>query len=266
MHKTLTAVLAALGFAVAAGAAQADEGDIEGCPAELTVGTEGAYPPFNYIDEDGELKGFDVDIAEALCAEMGTDCSFKTQDWAGIIPGLLAKKYDAIIASMSITAERAEKVDFTDKYYQSPARFVGPEGMDVEISAEGLDGMIVGVQRATVSENFLRGEYGDVVEVKTYDTQEEATLDLASGRVDLVIADAIKLSQGFLDSDAGEAYAFKGPSFAQEKYFGKGIGIAVRPGQDDLVQCFNQAIAQIREDGTYDRISQDHFGMNIYGG
>ncbi|MBK1667494.1 nickel transporter [Rhodovibrio sodomensis] len=239
---------------------------IEGCPDQITVGTEGAYPPFNYIDENGNLQGFDIDIANALCEEIGADCSFKTQDWAGIIPGLLAKKYDAIIASMSITEERAQKVDFTNKYYQSPARFVGPDSMDVEISKQGLEGMTVGVQRATVSENFLRGEFGDVVEISTYDTQEEATLDLTSGRVDLVVADAIKLSEGFLDSEAGEAYEFKGPAFAQEKYFGKGIGIAVRPGADNLKQCFNTAIDNIRADGTYDKISQKHFGMNIYGG
>jgi ABC-type amino acid transport substrate-binding protein len=105
-----------------------------------------------------------------------------------------------------------------------------------------------------------------VVDISTYDTQEEATLDLTSGRVDLVVADAIKLSEGFLSSDAGADYEFKGPSFAQEKYFGKGIGIAVRPGEDTLRQCFNTAIDNIREDGTYDEISQEHFGMNIYGG
>lgn len=263
MRTKLTAVAAACAMAFTAGTASAA---IEGCPDEITVGTEGAYPPFNYIDEQGDLQGFDVDIANALCEEIGAECTFQTQDWAGIIPGLLAKKYDAIIASMSITEERAKKVDFTEKYYQSPARFVGPEGMDVEISADGLEGMTVGVQRATVSENFLRGEFGDVVEVRTYDTQEEATLDLTSGRVDLVVADAIKLAEGFLASDAGDSYSFKGPAFAQEKYFGKGIGIAVRPGEDTLRQCFNTAIDNIREDGTYDAISQEHFGMNIYGG
>ena len=263
MRTKLTAVAAACAMAFTAGTASAA---IEGCPDRITVGTEGAYPPFNYIDEDGNLQGFDIDIANALCEEIGADCTFKTQDWAGIIPGLQAKKYDAIIASMSITEERAEKVDFTGKYYQSPARFIGPDGMDVEISKDGLEGMTVGVQRATVSENFLRGEFGDVVDVKTYDTQEEATLDLSSGRVDLVVADAIKLSQGFLAADAGDAFEFKGPSFAQEKYFGKGIGIAVRPGEDTLRQCFDTAIDTIREDGTYDAISQEHFGMNIYGG
>jgi lysine-arginine-ornithine-binding protein len=262
MTNRLLAALGAAAIALTAGAAQAE---MEGCPDEITVGTEGAYPPFNYIDEEGNLKGFDIDIAEALCGEIGAECTFKTQDWAGIIPGLLAKKYDAIIASMSITEERAKKVDFTNKYYQTPARFIAPEDMDVEISKDGLEGMTVGVQRATVSENFLRGEFGDVVDVRTYDTQEEATLDLTSGRVDLVVADAIKLQEGFLASDAGQDYTFKGPSFTMPKYFGKGIGIAVRPGEDTLRKCFNTAIANIREDGTYDKISKDHFGMNIYG-
>ncbi|MBK1696753.1 lysine/arginine/ornithine ABC transporter substrate-binding protein [Rhodovibrio salinarum] len=262
MRTKLTALAAACAMAFTAGTASAA---IEGCPDQITIGTEGAYPPFNYIDENGELQGFDIDISKALCEEIGAECTFKTQDWAGIIPGLLAKKYDAIIASMSITEEREKKVDFTEKYYQSPVRFAGPKDMDVEISADALDGMVVGVQRATVSENFLRGEYGDVVDVRSYDTQEEATLDLTSGRVDLVVADAIKLSEGFLSSEAGSDYAFKGPSFTLEKYFGKGIGIAVRPGEDTLRQCFNTAIDNIRENGTYDEISQENFGMNIYG-
>ncbi|RDD63314.1 transporter substrate-binding domain-containing protein [Ferruginivarius sediminum] len=258
----MTAMLAAATLSFTATASMAA---IEGCPDSIVVGTEGAYPPFNYIDEGGNLKGFDVDIANALCDEIGAECTFQTQDWAGIIPGLLANKYDAIIASMSITAEREEKVDFTKKYYQSPARFAGPKGMDVEISEDGLDGMIVGTQRATVSENFLRDNFGDVIDIKTYDTQEEASLDLISGRLDLVFADAIKLQEGFLASDDGESYEFKGPSFSDPEWFGEGIGIAVRPGEDTLRQCFNEAIDNILADGTYERISNEHFGMNIYG-
>jgi len=260
--KRLIASLAAAGVLAASPALA----EIAGCPSEIVVGTEGAYPPFNTINDQGELKGFDIDIADALCAEMGADCTFKTQDWAGIIPGLLAEKYDAIIASMSITEERAKKVDFTEKYYQTPARFIGPKGMDVEISEDGLAGKIIGVQRATVSANFVRDNFGDVADIKAYDTQEEATLDLVSGRVDLVFADSLKLKEGFLASEQGQNFAFKGPGFSDPEWFGEGIGIAVRPGEDTLRQCFNKAIANILENGTYDDISQEHFGMNIYGG
>ena len=260
MKKIVTAIVAATVFGVGSASAA-----IEGCPDSIVIGTEGAYPPFNYIDDAGNLKGFDVDIADALCEEIGAKCTYETQDWAGIIPGLNAGKYDAIIASMSITEERAKKVDFTNKYYQTPARFIAPESMDVEISEEGLDGMTIGVQRATVSANFVRDNYSDVADIKAYDTQEEATLDLVSGRVDMVFADSLKLKTGFLASDEGDAFAFTGPGFSDKKWFGEGIGIAVRKDEDNLKQCFNKAIANIREDGTYDKISQQHFGMNIYG-
>jgi len=261
MRKVITAILAATLAGIAPASAA-----IEGCPDTIVIGTEGAYPPFNYIDDQGNLAGFDIDIAKALCEEIGADCPFETQSWSGIIPGLKAKKYDAIIASMSITKKRDQKVDFTNKYYKTPARFVGPKDMDVEISDEGLDGMTIGVQSATVSANFVNDKFGDVARIKSYDTQEAATLDLVSGRVDLVVADALKLQTGFLDSEQGKGFAFKGPGFSDPKWFGKGIGIAVREGEDQLRRCFNKAIAGIREDGTYDRISQKHFGMNIYGG
>jgi len=264
MLRTIPSLVAAIGVAFAAPAALA--GEYGSCPDEITVGTEGAYPPFNYIGDDGNLKGFDVDIAKALCEEMGADCTFETQSWSGIIPGLNAKKYDAIIASMSITEKRDEKVDFTNRYYKTPARFIAAKDMDVEISESGLEGMTVGVQRATVSSDFLKDKFGDVVEVSTYDTQEEATLDLVSGRIDLVVADAVKLQEGFLASDQGQGYEFKGPGFSDPKWFGEGIGIAVREGEDTLRECFNTAITAIRDDGTYDKISKDHFGMNIYGG
>ena len=147
---TFLAMFAAL--ALAAGTAAADM-------KKVTLGTEGAYPPFNWIDENGELQGFDIDIGNALCAAAKLDCTWAVQDWDGIIPGLLAKKYDAIIASMSITEERKKKVDFTGKYYTTPAKFVRMKGSDIEISDEGLEGKAVGVQRATIHENFLRDNY-----------------------------------------------------------------------------------------------------------
>ncbi|MBW1697900.1 MAG: ABC transporter substrate-binding protein [Deltaproteobacteria bacterium] len=232
---------------------------------KVRIGTEGAYPPFNYIDKNGQLQGFDIDIAKALCKSMGVQCEFVIQDWDGIIPGLLAKKYDCIIASMSITEERKKKVDFTDKYYMTPARFVAKKGSGFKISKEGLKGKTVGVQRATVAENFLRDNFGDAVKIKSYATQDEANMDLASGRIDLVIADSVVLLGGFLQTDAGKNFEFVGPGFTDKRWFGEGIGIAVRKGEDELREMLNKAIKQIRADGTYQKINAKYFDFDVYG-
>ena len=129
-----------------------------GGPMQLRIATEGAYPPFNAIDKDGNLVGFDVDIANALCDHMHASCTIEAQAWDGIIPGLLDRKYDAIVASMSITEKRREQVNFTDKYYSTSARFVAKKEAKIEISDAGLAGKRVGVQRATVYEAYLRAK------------------------------------------------------------------------------------------------------------
>ena len=232
---------------------------------KVRIGTEGAYPPFNFVDNKGRLQGFDIDIAKALCDVMGVECTFVMQDWDGIIPGLLAKKYDCIIASMSITEERKKKVDFTEKYYMTPAKFVAKKGAGFEISKMGLKGKAVGVQRATVTENFLRDKFGDTVKVRSYATLDEAKMDLLSGRVDLIIADSVVLKGGFLDTDAGKDYAFVGPGFSEKKWFGEGIGIAIRKGEDDLREKFNKAINEIRQNGTYQKINGKYFDFDVYG-
>jgi len=230
----------------------------------VRIGVEGAYPPFSKTTKDGKLEGFDIDIAQALCKKMDVECKLVKQDWDGIIPALLARKYDAIIASMSITDERKKKVAFTNRYYQSPARFIHKKGDKTEISKEGLKGKTVAVQRGTVSDKFITGEFGDEVNIKRYGTQEEAYLDLNAGRVDLVFADAFVLLE-FINSDKGKDYEFIGDSYTDPKYFGEGIGIALRKQDTELKEKFNKAIKGIREDGTYDKIRKKYFDFDIFG-
>ena len=229
----------------------------------LRIGVEGAYPPFSQTEKDGSLTGFDIDIAKALCADMGVECKLVKQDWDGIIPALIAKKYDAIIASMSITEERLEKVDFTKPYYKSPARFIAKKDSGIEISTEGLKGKSVGVQRGTVSDKFITGTFGEGVDIKRYGTQEEAYLDLNAGRVELVFADAFVLME-FTGSDKGAAYDFVGGSYSDKKYFGEGIGIAVRKGDKELTEKLNAAIDNIRK-SPYDKVRASYFDFDIYG-
>ncbi|MEQ8355023.1 MAG: ABC transporter substrate-binding protein [Kiloniellaceae bacterium] len=258
MKKLFSAVFIA---ALALGAAQADAKEWK----KVRVGVEGAYPPFSEVTTDGKLVGFDIDIANALCAEMKVECELVTQDWDGIIPALQARKYDAIIASMSITEERKQKVDFTDKYYNTPAKFVRKKGSGIEITKDSLKGKSVGVQRATIHDKFVSDVYGDEVEVKRYGSQDEVYLDMAAGRIDLMLADSVALSGGFLQTDDGEGYEFVGPDFSDPKYFGDGAGIALRKGEDDLREMFNAAIDAIRANGKYKAIQDKYFDFNVYG-
>jgi arginine/ornithine transport system substrate-binding protein len=217
------------------------------------------------VTPDGQLAGFDVDIANALCAEMKAECTLVKQDWDGMIPALLARKYDAIIASMSITDERKERVDFTDKYYHTPARLVVKKGDSLVVTPEGLAGKKIGVQRETIHDKFATDNWGDTAEIVRYATQDEANLDAVAGRVDALLADMVVLDAGFLKTDAGKGFEFTGPEFNDPKWFGPGAGIAVRKQDKDLTEKLNQAIAAIRANGTYDKIAKKYFDFNVYG-
>jgi len=231
---------------------------------KIRIGVEGAYPPFSEVAPDGTLKGFDIDIARALCEEIGAECVLVPQDWDGIIPALLARKYDAIIASMSITPERKKKVAFSDKYYNSPAKFARKKGSGITISKAGLKGKTVGVQRATTHDSFITAEFGDSVEIKRYGTQDEAYLDAISGRVDLLLADSIAMDDGFLKTDKGKGWEFVGPGYSDPKYFGVGAGIAVRKSDGELAKLFSLAIKVIRSNGVYHMINGKYFAFDVY--
>ncbi len=255
MKKFLTAIVAVAALGLVANGASAQT---------VRIGTEGAYPPFNSIDSDGNLIGFDIDIADALCAAAEIECEFVVQDWDGMIPGLLAKKYDAVIASMSITEERKKKVDFTGKYYNTPAKFIARKGAGFTITPEGLAGKSVGVQRATTHENFIRDNFPGM-DVRVYATQDEANADLVAGRVDLGHADSVALMEGFINTDAGKGFEFVGPDYNVPQWHGVGAGIAIRKGEDELRMALDKAIDQIRADGTYEAINAKYFDFDVFG-
>ncbi|MEX6503004.1 ABC transporter substrate-binding protein [Pseudomonas zhanjiangensis] len=245
--KILLAAAATLAFGTSAVAAD-----------KLKIGTEGAYPPFNLIDASGQVVGFDIDIANALCTKMQVECEVVTSDWDGIIPALNAKKFDAIVASMSITEERQQAVDFTDPYYTNKLQFIAAKGSDFKTDEASLKGKVIGAQRATIAGTWLEDNLGDVVDIKLYDTQENAYLDLTSGRLDGVLADTF-VNWEWLKSDAGKGFEFKGdPVFDNDK-----IGIAVRKG-DPLREKLNKALQEIVADGTYKKINDKYFPFSIY--
>jgi lysine-arginine-ornithine-binding protein len=231
----------------------------------LNVCVEGAYPPFSETAPDGSIVGFDIDIANALCDAMDEDCTLVKTDWDGIIPALLERHCDAIIASMSITPERAQVIDFTEKYYQTPALFAAPADADFTDSPEDLAGKTVGVQRGTIHQNFMEAHYPDT-RLTLYATQDEAYLDLVSGRLDAIMADSIAVTDGFLATSQGEGFAILGEPHVDPEIHGEGAGIGIRKGEDALRERFNAAIDAIREDGTYDEIAARYFDFDIYGG
>ena len=245
--KILLAAAATLAFGSSAMAAE-----------KIKIGTEGAYPPFNLIDASGQVVGFDLDIAYALCAQMKDECEVVTSDWDGIIPALNAKKFDFIVASMSITEERKQAVDFTNPYYTNKLQFIAPKTSDLKTDKASLKGKVIGAQRATIAGTWLEDNLGDVVEIKLYDTQENAYLDLTSGRVDGVLADKF-VNWEWLKSDAGQGFEFKGePVFDNDQ-----IAIAVRKG-DPLREKLNTALKAIVDDGTYKKINDKYFPFSIY--
>lgn len=244
-------------FAASLGAASAQE--------VLKIGTEGAYPPFNNLTADGQLVGFDIDIAKALCDEMKVKCEFVTQDWEGIIPALQAGKFDAIVASMSITKERAEKVDFTNKYYNTPSAIAVAKDSDLKgVTKADLAGKTIGAASATTHFNYASATFTDST-VKGYPSSPEEQADLAAGRIDAIEDDIVVLSQ-WLDSPEGACCKILGtPDPQPVDIFGPGAGIAVRKGEKELLDKLNAAIAAIRANGKYKEINDKYFKFDVYG-
>lgn len=228
-------------------------------PQSIRFATEASYPPFEFTDEFGQVKGFDIDIARALCTQMKVQCTFSNQPWESLIPGLKWGKFDALIGAIGITAEREQHVDFTMPYYSVTAVFVAVKDSDFTFSPKGLRGKEVGVQSGTTFEQYLKEEYPHA-NVKTYATQQDLFLDLVDGRVDLVLVDGPLSQQWLKEGGHGGKYAVIGMPAANWEYFGPGYGIAVKQGNVELAAAFNKALADIKAFGIYDRIVKQYFG------
>lgn len=255
----LSGIVMTLGIALGVGWA-----GVAAAQAPLKLGVEGAYPPFSMIAKSGQLEGFDIDIAQALCQRMQVKCELVQMEFDALIPGLKAKKIDAIVASMSITPERRKNVDFSVKYYHTPARLVARVGALPEVTPAALKGTKIGVQRTTIHDRFATANFKDS-QIVRYAKQDEVFLDMKSGRIDATLVDVVAADEGFLKTPAGQGFAFVGPSYTDPAFFGDGAGIAVRKGDNALRQRLDAAIAAIRADGTYKRIMDKYFAYDIYG-
>jgi len=248
---------------------------------KIRIGTEGAYPPWNSKDESGKLIGFEIELAYTLCRYIGQQCTVVEQDWDGMIPALIMRKFDAIMAGMSITAERQKAINFSQGYADEVASLAVMKGS----SLEGLDtpaginltkpnadakkalktltaalaGKTVCVQTATIHQNFL--DSGDVgkVNVRTYKTQDEVNLDLASGRCDAALAAAVAFND--YAEKSGKPVVLTGPTFSGGA-FGNGVGVGIRKDDTELLKMFNAAINKARKNGDISRIAIKWFGFD----
>ncbi len=224
------------------------------------------YPPFASADASGTWQGWEIEIIDAVCTAAALDCELAPVAWDGIIPALTSSKIDVIMASMSITGERLKTIDFSDKYYNTPASIVGDQRIEMDATPAGLSGKILGVQAGTIHRDYAKKHFGSVVaEIKEYQTQDEANQDLAAGRSDATQADSLALAD-FVASDQGKACCeVKGDVAGDLEILGPGVGIGMRKGSDQLKEKLNAAIAAIRENGQYAAISKKYFSFDIYG-
>ncbi|MEN5259602.1 transporter substrate-binding domain-containing protein [Pseudomonas protegens] len=226
----------------------------------LKIATEGAYPPFNYVDSNNQLHGFDVDIANALCKQMKVECQIVAQDWEGIIPALLAKKYDAVVASMIATDERKKKIAFSNHYYRTPLSVAVPKDSDITDAQTNFKGRTVGAQASSTQAIYAENHYGPAgADVKFYPTLDEANSDLAAGRVDGVIADKFPLL-AWAESTGKDCCKIIGDVNGTTA----DASIAVRKEDNALRERLNKALDEIVADGTYKKISSRYFAFDIY--
>jgi polar amino acid transport system substrate-binding protein len=222
------------------------------------------YPPFATPDASGNWTGWEVEIADAICKAAKLECTVVPVAWDGIIPALTSGKIDAIFASMSITEERMQTIDFSDKYYNTPPAVIGTKTAKFDATPEGLKGKIIGVQIATIHENYAK-KYFTGAQIKVYQTQDEANQDLVAGRLDATQADLLAL-KAFLEAPDGKACCdLKGEVKPDVEILGPGAGVGLRKSDTALKAKMNAAIKQIRADGTYDKISKKYFDFDIYG-
>ena len=256
MKKTLAAALA---LGLLSGAASAQQVVKVGIAAE-------PYPPFASQDASGAWVGWEVEMIGAICTAAGLTCEITPVAWDGIIPALTAGQIDAIMASMSITEERMQTIDFSDKYYNTPTVIVGPKGVEMAPTPEGLAGKIIGVQVSTVHQAYVEKYFaGTAAEIKVYQTQDEANQDLVAGRIDATQADSIALD-AFLATPEGQACCeSKGAVADDPAILGLGVGVGLRKGEDALKAAFNKGIAAVLADGTYDKVTAGYFASSIYG-
>lgn len=235
----------------------------------LRVGMECTYAPFNYRTPGGEMAGYDVDVAKGVAELIKADLQYVCQQWDGMIPALLANKFDIIVASMSITDERLQKMDFSIPYRVSIGRFLGPKGKNLKLFDEAgkpnpaaFKGLTIGVERASTYAKWIEAKLPGAT-IQLYDGAQAMLLDLRNGRVDIAITNPMKAYLDFLSTDQGAKFEFVSPAIDEREFFGIGVGIGIRKGQDELKNRIDGALKTLIENGSLEKYSRKYFPFSI---
>lgn len=235
-------------------------------PSALRIGTDPTYPPFEMKNAQGELTGFDVDLANEICRRIHTQCSWVESDFDALIPSLKAKKIDVIISSLSITEKRQQEIAFTQKLYAANSRLVAAKGSPVRPDLAALKGKNIGLLQGTTQETYANQYWrAHGVTITPYANQDLVYQDLSAGRIDAAFQDEVQAGEGFLKQPAGKSYAFAGPAVKDDKIFGVGTGMGLRKEDTPLKAAIDAAFTEMRKDGTYDKIAKKYFNFNVYG-
>ncbi|QCR35466.1 lysine/arginine/ornithine ABC transporter substrate-binding protein ArgT [Nissabacter sp. SGAir0207] len=259
MKKLVKVLPLVLAFATA--------GSFAAVPKDLRIGTDPTYAPFESKNANGQLVGFDIDLAKELCKRIEAKCTFVESDFDALIPSLKAKKIDAIISSLSITEKRQKEIAFTEKLYAANARLIAKKGSPILPTLEALRGKRVGVLQGSTQEAYANAMWQPKgIDVVAYQNQDLIYADLDSGRIDAAFQDEVAGSEGFLKQPVGKDYAFAGESVKDDTFFGVGTGMGLRKADTELKAALDKAFAEMRQDGTYDKFAKQYFDFDVYGG
>jgi lysine/arginine/ornithine transport system substrate-binding protein len=258
--KKLIAAVAIAACAVSAGVAYAKDW------STIRFGVDASYPPFESKGADGKLKGFDIDLGNEICKRLNAKCVWVENDFDGMIPALKAKKFDGVLSSMSMTPQREKEIAFSSKLFNTPTALVAKKGSKLLPTAESLKGKTVGVEQGTIQETYAKEHWASQgVKVQPYQNQDQVYQDLLSGRLDAALQDKVQAEIGFLKTPRGAGYQIVGNDLNDPKTLGEGAGIGLRKEDTDLKKKIDGAIADIRKDGTYEKIEKKYFDFDVYG-
>lgn len=231
----------------------------------IRFGVDASYPPFESKAPSGQLVGFDIDLGNALCAELKAKCVWVESDFDGLIPALKAKKFDGILSSLSVTDKRREQIDFSDKLFNAPARMVAKAGSGLQPTVASLKGKRVGVEQGTTQETYAKTYWQPKgVQVVSYQNQDQVYADLIAGRLDATLQDEVQASVGFLKTAHGKGFEFAGAEVSDPKTIGEGTAIGLLKDNTELKAKLNTALAAIHKNGTFDKLQKKYFDFDIY--